>query len=333
MNVCVYGGGNIAHSLAAKISQTQPVTVITRQPARWNRKISFEQDGKLFESLFDVVATDDVGMASEADLVFVALPQFAIQEAVDHLSRFLRRSTTVVLVPAPAMSVDVMRKLSAGEVNVVGFQRVPYISRIAEYGKCVRVSSNRAVHRVAFSNASQIESLGGEFTRWFGGSVSRLSSFLTFVFNNSNPLLHPSRMVVLFRNWRERFYPENPPFYAEWSNESSELYIAADRELLTVIRAADSTGDCLCDYEDVLSHYGVRDANELTLKIRSIAAFKNILSPMKEDSGRWVPDFCSRYFTEDIPFGTMVIQEWARRCGVATPTIDRMIAQIEKEIR
>ena len=295
--------------------------------------MSFEQDGKLFESLFDVVATDDVGMASVADLVFVALPQFAIQEAVEHLSRVLKRSATVALVPAPAMSVDVMRQLSAVDVSVVGFQRVPYISRVAEYGKRVRISSDRAVHRVAFSNASQIESLSGEFSCWFGGSVSRLSSFLTFVFNNSNPLLHPSRMVVLFRNWRERFYPENPPFYAEWSDESSELYIAADRELLTVIRAADSTGDCLRDYEDVLSHYDVRDANELTLKIRSIAAFKNILSPMREDSGRWVPDFCSRYFTEDIPFGTMAIQKWARRCAVATPTIDRMIEQIEKEIR
>lgn len=325
MNVFVYGGGNIAHSLAAKISQTQPVTVITRQPMRWSRRLAVEQDGKVFESLFDVIATDDVGMATMADLVFVALPQFAVQEAVDRLSRVLKRSATVVLVPAPAISVDVMRQLSAGDVNVVGFQRVPYISRIAEYGKRVRISSDRAVHRVAFSNASQVESLSGEFARWFGGAVSCLSSFLTFVFNNSNPLLHPSRMVVLFRNWREHLRSENPPFYAEWTDESSELYVAADREMLLVMQVVDPTGGCRRDYESVLAHYGVSSAEALTGKLRSIPSFKAIRSPMKQQDGVWVPDFESRYFVEDVDIGLAAIVSRGCSARVETPVLNRLL--------
>lgn len=277
MNVCVYGGGNIAHSLAAKISQAQTVTVITRQPVRWSRRLAVEQDGKVFESLFDVLATDDVGMATMADLVFVALPQFAVQAAVDRLSQVLKRSATVVLVPAPAISVDVMRQLVSVGVNVVGFQRVPYISRIAEYGSRVRISSDRRVHRVAFSSLSQMDALKGEFTHWFGGMVEPLSSFLTFIFNNSNPLLHPSRIAVLFRDWRTRVYPVNPPFYAEWTDESSDLYIAADCEMLSVMRAVDQTGACENDYESVLAHYGISSAAELTNKLRSIPSFKSIL--------------------------------------------------------
>ena len=333
MNVCVYGGGNVAHSLAAKISQTQPVTVITRQPAGWNRRMSFEQAGKVFEPLFDVLATDDVETAAAADLVFVALPQFAIQEAVDRLSRVLRRSATVVLVPAPAMSVCVMRQLSAIGVNVVGFQRVPYISRIAEYGKCVRISPDRAVHRIAFSNDSQAEALGEEFMRWFGGSVSCLSSFLTFLFNNSNPLLHPSRMVVLFRNWRERLYPENPPFYAEWTDESSELYVAADREMLSIMRIVDPTGACECDYESVLSHYGVSSAAELTGKLRSIPSFKSIRSPMKEQDGRWTPDFSSRYFVEDVDIGLAGIVHCASRSHIDVPVLNGLFDTCTTKIR
>ena len=287
--------------------------------------MSFEQDGKVFESLFDVVATDDVGMAAVADLAFIALPQFAVREAVGRLSRVLKRSATVVLVPAPAMSVDVMRQLAAVGVNVVGFQRVPYISRIAEYGSRVRISSDRRVHRVAFSALSQVDVLKEEFSRWFGGTVELLSSFLTFVFNNSNPLLHPSRMAVLFRNWRERVYPVNPPFYAEWTDESSDLYIAADREMLSVMRAVDQTGACENDYESVIAHYGVSSAAELTDKLRSIPSFKSILSPMKEVGNGWVPDFESRYFVEDVDIGLAAIVRYGGLAHVDTPILTGLL--------
>ena len=40
---------------------------------------------------------------------------------------------------------------------------------------------------------------------------------------------------------------------------------------------------------------------------------------------RWEPDYKSRYFTEDIPFGTKVIQRYAKKVGVAMPTIDYMV--------
>lgn len=330
MNVFVYGGGNIAHSIAATVSLSQPVTVITRQPMKWSRRLVVEQSGKMFESMFDVAATDDVRMATAADLVFVALPQFVIGEAVDRLSGVLRSSATVAFVPAPAISLDVMRQLSAVDVNVAGFQRVPYISRIVEYGKRVRISSNRSVHRVAFSTDSQVEFLSEKFTRWFGGSVSRLSSFLTFVFNNSNPLLHPSRMVVLFRNWRERFYPENPPFYADWTDESSELYVAADREMLSVMRVVDPTGACERDYESVLVHYGVSSVAGLTSKLRSIPSFRGILSPMKWQDERWVPDFSSRYFIEDVDIGLARIVHYASRMHVVVPVLNALFTNARR---
>lgn len=332
MNVCVYGGGNIAHSLAAKISSTQSVTVITRRPASWARRLTFEQGGNTVESRYDVVATDDVGVAATADVIFIALPQFATDESIDVLSRVMKRGATVVFTPAPSSTESFVRQLSAIGVNAIGYQRVPYISRIIEYGKRVSISIDRAVHRVAFSDASQFEPLSDVFSHWFGGSVSRLSSFLTFVFNNSNPLLHSSRMVVLFRNWRERSYPVNPPFYAEWTDESSELYIAADREMLSVLRAVDPSGACERDYEPVLTHYGVVSAKELTEKIRSIESFKKILSPMVLKDGLWLPDFSSRYFEEDVDVGLSEIVKRSRLFEVSSPVLEGLLTAMS-EIR
>jgi hypothetical protein len=40
------------------------------------------------------------------------------------------------------------------------------------------------------------------------------------------------------------------------------------------------------------------------------------------------PDFSSRYFTEDILLGTRIIQNYTRKVGIATPTIDYFISEI-----
>ena len=72
----------------------------------------------------------------------------------------------------------------------------------------------------------------------------------------------------------------------------------------------------------ILDYYESVDAASLTRKIRSIPAFKSILSPMKEIDGKFIPDLNSRYFTEDFECGTFYIRDTARKYGVSIPTID-----------
>ena len=45
---------------------------------------------------------------------------------------------------------------------------------------------------------------------------------------------------------------------------------------------------------------------------------------MKQSPAGWVPDFGSRYFTEDFPFGLRFIRDLAHTHRVSTPTIDRV---------
>ena len=58
----------------------------------------------------------------------------------------------------------------------------------------------------------------------------------------------------------------------------------------------------------ILNYYESTDAPSLTSKLRSIQAFKGILSPMQPVEGGYIPDFASRYFTEDFPYGLRIIQ-------------------------
>mgnify|MGYP002524155103 FL=1 len=57
---------------------------------------------------------------------------------------------------------------------------------------------------------------------------------------------------------------------------------------------------------------------------------------MKEVMGSYVPDFHSRYFTEDFPYGLAIVHRLIHEKGIPSPTIDtiydwgmEMIATIE----
>lgn len=325
MNFLVVGGGNIAHSLAAAISRLQDVTVLTRRPKDWGLHVN--------GSRFAVRATDDSACVTGAEIIFIALPSLVLRETLARIDPYLHNGQTICFTPANSLIPEIVETYSPKGVAIACLQRVPYISRIEEYGHRVKMSPPRTVHRLYVPGEEMREPWTRICRDFFEGAVEFVHSPLTFVFNNSNPLLHPSRLVVLFRNWRNRVFDRNPLFYAEWTDESSELYIRADAEMREVIDAADSTGACLADYESVLAHYGVSTSHEMTAKLRSIEGFKAILSPMRElTDGTWVPDLESRYFTEDIE-GTRAIQSFARRFGVLTPTIDELVSRMEKIVQ
>lgn len=75
----------------------------------------------------------------------------------------------------------------------------------------------------------------------------------------------------------------------------------------------------------ILEYYECTDASSLTRKIRSIEAFKVVKSPMKLTDSGWIPDYSSRYFTEDFPYGLKFIKMLAEG-KVDTPTIDKVLA-------
>ena len=313
----VIGGGNIAHSLASAIARREEVAVLTRRPSDWAIRLN--------DSPFAVHATNDPSVVSDAEIIFIALPSFAIRETLAKIDPYLHAGQTLCLTPANTLIPDLVDAYAKKGVDVVCLQRVPYIARIEEYGRRVKMSPPRAVHKLFVPREELKPKWTALCRELFEGDAAYLHSPLTFIFNNSNPLLHPARLVVLFRDWRNKTFTRNPFFYAEWTDESSELYIKADEEMHMVLKAADPTGACERDYESVLAHYGVSSPAELTDKLHSIEGFKSIMSPMRELSdSTWVPDFTSRYFTEDI-VGTRAIQEFAQRYSIQTSTIDKLI--------
>ena len=59
----------------------------------------------------------------------------------------------------------------------------------------------------------------------------------------------------------------------------------------------------------------------MTEKIRSIKSLHNLTSPMKQVDGGWIPDFSSRYFTADFPYGLAIIEAFANVLKCKIPNI------------
>lgn len=326
MNVTICGGGNIAHALAAVLSLTDDVSVLTRRPELWCRTLEYRKGAGAYKrgrALHEI--SDDSSIVGDASLVIVSVPRFAISEILGRIGPSLRKGQTVAFIPAPsgleAIAADLKQRYG---VETVGFQRVPYIARIVEYGRIVTLSDDRAIHKTVMSDSMDASFWDEYFTSRFGGRIEHLSSFFAFTFSNANPLLHPARLMVLMDNpWYDRM----PLFYEEWTDESSELYVKSDCEMLAAMKKCPEI-DISRDYESALDHYGVKSIPELTQKIRSIPSFIGIQAPYKLCNGRYIPDLASRYFTEDVAYGTVRIQGLARNMGVKTPTIDMFVERI-----
>ena len=327
MNVVICGGGNIAHALAAVLSNEDAVSVYTRRPELWSRTLEYKKGDEAYREggMLRAVSADP-SIVGGASLVVVSVPRFAISDVIGKVTPHLHKGQVIAFIPAPSgledVAVDLKRKIG---VETVGFQRVPYIARIIKYGHAVRISDDRAIHKVVMTDSIDKDFLDRYFTARFGGKIEHLSSFFAFTFSNANPLLHPARLMVLLD---KPYYDRMPLFYEEWTDESSELYVKSDAEMLMVMQSYPEI-DISKDYESALDHYGVSSISELTRKIRSIPSFRYIQAPYKLCDGHYVPDLTSRYFTEDVAYGTVRIQQLARKAGVETPIVDMFVSKIQ----
>ena len=71
----------------------------------------------------------------------------------------------------------------------------------------------------------------------------------------------------------------------------------------------------------------------MTAKIRSITAFQGIKTPLLSTERGFIPDFQSRYFLEDFPYGLCIIKGLCEIVRLDTPSIDKILKWFQKIAR
>jgi hypothetical protein len=317
--ICICGGGSLGHVCAGVLSSLPGVSVsiLSGHPEKWGDSLEVtDPDGKVYSGKLKTVSSDPAKALEGSDIVLLCVPGYLIEKTLRTIKPFIGEAAVGSVVCSTGFFFFA-HEILGPKAKLFGFQRVPYIARVAEYGSKALLLGYKSELIVA------LENLPAEFTKTlqdlFGTPVVLADNYLQVSLTNSNPILHTGRLYSMFRGREDELFDHNILFYKEWTDEASQTLIEMDKEFFGLLDKLGVKG-----IPTLLDYYESTDAASLTRKISSIAAFQNITSPMIPCEGGWKLDRASRYFTEDFPFGLRWIKELAEKNNLKTPVIDKV---------
>lgn len=324
--ICICGGGNLGHVVAAFLAaHNYEVSLFTQHPERWHHTLHVTTpDGSTIVGQLSHISAHAAEVVSNADMCILCLPGFAIRGALQAIAPHIRPLTPVGSIVSSTGFFFEAPGILSHATPTFGFQRVPFIARVERYGESAHLLGYKPSLSIAIENAATEETkcLAKAIEKMFDRPVKLLASHYEASLTNSNPLLHTSRLYSLWHDWHEgASYPDVPQFYSDWTDEASSLLIDMDREFMQLLDQLNVTPGAI---PTILDYYESHDAPSLTRKLRSIPAFKGIMSPMRSVAGGYVPDTGSRYFTEDFPYGLAIIHRLIHQHGIDAPHIDQV---------
>ena len=323
MKICICGGGNLGHVVAGFVAAQgkHEVCMLTRQPERWSTELTIEApEGTRYSGHLNGIFSDAQQAVSDAQIILLCMPGYGIRDTLLQIKDYLHPDAALgTVVSSTGFFFQAMEVLPVSQ-TLFGFQRVPFISRIIEYGRRARLMGYKESLELAVERSAHPKTLRDVLSDMLRTPIHLLGSHYEVSLSNSNPLLHPSRLYSLWKDWKPGVvYDRIPMFYEEWTEEAAELYIQMDRELQTLLEKLPVRKDSIAT---VLDYYESTDSSSLARKLRCIEAFKGIAAPMKPVSDGFIPDFHSRYFTEDFPYGLAIVHRLTHEKGIPSPTID-----------
>ena len=254
---------------------------------------------------------------------------FLVEKVILEIKPYLKKDTIVGAVFGCTGFFLFAHQHLPSYTKLFALQRVPYISRVVEYGKEANLLGYRDKLILAVENLNERENFRKQVEKLLGEEIELADSFYEVTLSNSNPILHTGRLYTMWKEWDGKPFSRCILFYREWTLEASSLEIEMDKEFFSLLKVLNVSTKHI---KTLLEHYEATDAAGMTKKLRSIESLSTIQAPMKEVAEGWIPDFSSRYFTEDFPYGLALIHKLAHEKGVPTPTIDKVYEWGRKHI-
>lgn len=311
-NIAVIGGGAIGTQFACVCaSKGYKVNVFSSKPELYDGTLEVvDEFEKVTVGKLNKVSSNIGDALNGCQIIIITHPAFRFKDVADQMLPFIKSDMNICVLPGTGGAEFAFRECMKAGATLFGLQRVPTVARLEQYGKRVRCAGLRSELFLASIPRDKAECLARFMSELWRIPCNPLPNYLSVTLTPSNPILHTSRLRTLFADYEEgKVYDRNPLFYGEWSDESSELLIANDAELQGILKLMDKLE--LRDVRSLKLHYESDTVEAMTKKLRSIKSLHNLASPMKQVDGGWIPDFTSRYFTADFPYGLAIIEELA----------------------
>lgn len=327
MKITIVGGGNIGTQFMVHCAEKgHDVTAFTSKPEIFSSHLTaVDENDRIIHSGDIVLATNDPHKAfAEAELIIITYPSTMMKEIADVIYKYGDTASMIGVVPGNGGSECAFKEcIHRGNV-FFAIERVPAIARLIKKGKSVKSVGYRNELHIASIPSNKVDICCKTIANIFDIPVKPIPNLLNLTITPSNPILHTTRLRIIFKDYEPGvLYDELPLFYEDWDDESSELLLACDEEVQKICRALPEFN--LKYVKSLREHYESQTVHEMTEKIKSIQAFKGLKTPAVDKEGKLVPDFHSRYFTADFSYGLIIIKQIASFAGVMTPNIDNVI--------
>ena len=324
MKITIVGGGNIGTQFAVHCAEKgNEVIVFTSVPEIYDGYIKIVDDRGIITHEGNIsLATNDPQIAFQnAELIMVTMPATMMESIAELIFEHSNNRAMIGVVPGNGGSECAFGKCIERGNIFFGIERVPAIARLVKKGRTVKSTGYRNELHVASLPKDRAHECAKLIENIFDIPCTVIPNYLNLTMTPSNPILHTTRLRVLFKDWKPGVvYNRVPLFYEEWDDESSELLIACDEEIQQICRALPEFE--LQYVKSLRIHYESPTIETMTKKISSIQAFKGLATPTIEIDGKLIPDLHSRYFTADFSYGLTIIRQVADFANVNTPNIN-----------
>lgn len=321
MKITIAGGGNIGTQFAVHCAE------------KGNDVIIYSSKYEIFENELEIVnenneiihrgkilkATNDTKEAFEnADIIFVTVPAFLINDISKKIYPYVTKNMKIGIIPGTGGGECAFKKCIEKGSIVFGMQRVPSVARVVKIEKKVCATGYREKLYVASLPQKYTEECCNIINEIFDMPCDYLPNYLNLTLTPSNPILHTTRLNIIFKNYKEgTYYKELPLFYENWNNETSELLFKCDDEVQLLCSKLSNFD--LTYVKSLKEHYESNTPEALTNKIQSIKGFKGLTTPSIKEDGKFLPNLNSRYFTADFNYGLIILIQIANLINLPVP--------------
>lgn len=363
IRVLICGTGSGAHVLAAVASrnprfEVRVLTLSADRAQRWNEIMQRERltmmvrNGKEMRAwkanTFRVTNQPEQAARGCALIVF-AVPAFRHWKYLTSLAPYIEEGCAIVGLPGQnGFEFDVRSALGPRLKNciVMNFDSLPWICRVTEFGKAVRISAtkNKLVGALQGDlSRAKLKDPTGAIRSLLGKTPELIVSghLLGITLRSLNAYSHPPIMYSRWKDWNGQVLERAPLFYQDIDQETAELLgkiseevVATSQRIMAQYPRVDLS-QVIPMYDWDIGCYGndIKDKTNLMTALRTNPGYAGITHPMiQTENGQYVPDFNHRFLAEDVPFGLVVIRGIAEIAGMSTPCIDKVLAWCQEKL-
>lgn len=327
MKVTVVGGGNIGMCLAGEISRLREyqVTLYTSRPDIYDNKYQIEDLEKeitFFSGELDV--TNDMKKAiGNAKMIICTYPAHLRKSFVQKITPFVQENTYIGFFPGYGGAEFYCQKLLEKKCTLFALQKVPYVARIKEKGKIAGLWSRKKELYVGTIPREKSREVAAILEDMLLIKCSVLDNYMEATLLPGNPILHTSGSFVYLNDYKKgQIFSEQIFYYRKWDDTCSKVCCMFSDEMIDICNRLPIN---LSGVQSIQKYYEANTPEKLTKKFHSIPSFYNLKLPMNKVEDGYVPDFSSRFFTEDIPNGVCIIKALAIMMDMKTPVIDEIL--------